>query len=175
MKKIFFALVLFVSSLTFSQVSAVKHGFSTNFYGLTSSGSNIYVGGSLDLFRSSDDGATWDSTLIVESTFGQIPGINNVEGIMMDSTGTGFMVGFTNLGNPYSVFKTVNNGNTWDIVFQESGNLPSYLKDIIKASNGDLYTCGTYGKMFKSSDGGSNWESINIYGSDECNEMVFFQ
>ncbi len=119
---------------------------------------NIFLGGANGkLFRTTNSGNSWD-TIIVSPNY-----LSDVSSIYFFNTNTGIV---TNTYYPY-VFRTTNGGLNWTS-FYLSGNGSGGL-NFLNASTGYLfsyqnYLCPScpnpYSKVFKTIDGGVNWNEI---------------
>ncbi len=120
-----------------------------------SSGSNGMV------IKTQDAGLSW-STVAVDSL---LP----LRGIHFLNRDTGMTV------SDYAVFKTVNGGLTWELK-NDSIQSTSDFNDVWITSANVAYAAGTFGRMYKTVDGGEIWR--RVFPADNTNaeieEMQFF-
>ena len=126
----------------------------------------ILVGSTDTLFRSTDQGATWDTLPGASGTWAMAMGLSNANRI--------YMAGAEDHGyHPDGkVFRSDNLGSTWDTISSNSGFPADYVKitDIgVHPSNSSevWITCGGFGsalqgkKVYRSLDAGANWHNMS--------------
>jgi hypothetical protein len=122
---------------------------------------DIYAGSCRDIFseglyRSSDNGETWIGILPDIGAYGNIVSLLCVGDTIFASL----------WWSDASLVRSTDNGQTWSRVFYlVNGN--EYVSDIVRSNSGILYLglTGYYGNMggvYKSEDGGDNWQYIGL-------------
>ncbi|MBA3885768.1 MAG: hypothetical protein H0X67_08545 [Acidobacteria bacterium] len=85
-----------------------------------------------------------------------------------------FYVGATNGG----LWKTVNNGTTWEVLFTEVDDASGIGAVAISQSNPDLVWLGTGGTqswgrgVFKSTDGGASWQAMGLSDTKQISRII---
>lgn len=85
-----------------------------------------------------------------------------------------FYVGATNGG----LWKTVNNGTTWEVLFTDIDDASGIGAVAISQSNPDLVWLGTggtqsWGKgVFKSTDGGASWQAMGLSDTKQISRII---
>jgi photosystem II stability/assembly factor-like uncharacterized protein len=122
-------------------------------------GGFIYAGGNLSpkVFKTTNGGSNWSDMT------GTIVG--QVQDIVIDSTNVKRVFVLTMGG----VFKSTDNGSTW---IQNSGYVYGY-KLTQDPKNKSILYAGSYNMIFKSTDGGINWQSYNsgLTVAGTCNSL----
>jgi photosystem II stability/assembly factor-like uncharacterized protein len=98
------------------------------------------------ILKTTDKGNSWQRMLL--------PINNYCAAIKMSNDSVGFIVG----GDPMKIWKTENGGNYWDLVLQDYSSSNQYDISLINDSIG--FAVGS--KLFKTSDGGVNWEEFSL-------------
>ncbi len=114
---------------------------------------NMGAGGSSPTLKTTDGGVTWD-------TIPGWPGVNTVmEAMAFVSDSVGFKGGWYNA----HFQKTTDGAGQWaDLILPDSLSTTQLLDfHISQDAPNAYYACGWYGKVFKSSDGGDNWITLN--------------
>lgn len=123
----------------------------------------VLVAGDTGFMKLTNDGGdTWIDCEI--EGIGYVPEFKNFDFI---DNNIGFCVGGKRGSDSVSlILKTLNGGNSWSIVY----NLESpCLNDISMASSEIIYAVGDYGRVLKSTDGGTTWNEEIIEGNPEVN------
>ena len=107
-----------------------------------------------DIYRSTDGGATWDS-----SGIGAPAGQTSLSGIAVAPNGDIWLAGAT----PDDIYRSTDDGATWD----SSGiGVPAgqgFVSGISVAPNGDIWLSGHgINDIYRSTDGGATWDSSGI-------------
>ncbi len=117
----------------------------------------IYAGSNGDhsIYRSIDNGQSWEGLNV---------GIENV--ICLKSFPGGLMFASSGTGSYVSIIRSFDYGNTWQEVLTFPSNVE--FPNDIAIQNSDTIYAGTTnflegGGMFRSVDGGSNWDTIGLY------------
>lgn len=109
----------------------------------------LYAGGTAYLFRSTDSGITWSGLFDLFAYAWSLAKSNN-------NLYCGL---FTSSGQTASVYKSTNNGSDW---------LPTAIAENIislAASDSEIYTSTSSGKIFLTTDEGVTWNQIsNVFG-----------
>jgi len=122
-------------------------------FGINPTG-EIFAGLSGPILKSIDNGSTWTEKYNAEGNIICItPGEN---GILFASS----------WGNSSRILRSIDNGETWSEVFNTGDNSEPIYSIAIR--NSDTIYAGTInffegGGMFRSVDGGSNWDTIGLY------------
>lgn len=116
------------------------------------------------LRRSEDGGSTWKTSLVFLEDNGVIIKDNYtfIDMIFVDDK-TGWVVGYreeNQIGNGI-IYKTTNGGASW--VEQEGSYIPIILS-VFALDGNHAWAAGVGGRMIRTSNGGSNWETYLIQG-----------
>ncbi|MBT3750231.1 MAG: hypothetical protein HOG34_14720, partial [Bacteroidetes bacterium] len=135
--------------------------------------STIYVGvGSGNVWKTVNNGTTWKPIFEDESTFtiGALAVAQSDPEIIWVGTGEILMARSSYAGT--GVFKSLNAGESWDYMgLPESHHIGRVLIDpqnpdiVYVAAMGHLYTYNDERGLYKTTDGGENWEKI-LYTSE---------
>ena len=107
-----------------------------------------------DIYRSTDEGVTWDSTGISTPA-----GQTNVQGIAVAPNGDLWLVG----SGPNDIYRSTDNGVTWDSAGISTPAGQILVAGITVALNGDLWLVGSFpNDIYRSTDGGVTWDSTGI-------------
>ncbi len=109
----------------------------------------LFTGGFDDLFKSTDGGVSWN---IVPNPI-EFPDYRKFRKGEMNDTTIGFL-----LGNSSIIFKTTNEGDSWDLIFPD--NFYYYVSDLSFNSN-LLIACGK-DFVLRSTDIGETWDSVDV-------------
>jgi photosystem II stability/assembly factor-like uncharacterized protein len=143
--------------------------------------STIYVGvGAGNLWRSNNNGATWDPIFENESTFavGSVGVCESDPNVVWVGTGEVLMARSSYAGT--GVFKSTDSGETWrNMGLRDTYHIARVLIDphdhdiVYVAAIGHNYSYNEERGLFKTVDGGGTWEKI-LYISDRvgCVEVV---
>ena len=143
--------------------------------------STIYVGvGSGNLWKSNNNGATWEPIFEIESTFavGSVAVSESDPNVVWVGTGEVLMARSSYAGT--GVFKSADSGQTWsNMGLWDTYHVARVLIDphdpstVYVAAIGHNYSYNEQRGLFKTIDGGRNWEKI-LYVSDRvgCVEVV---
>jgi hypothetical protein len=109
------------------------------------------------VFRSTDEGATWER-------LGRLDGCWSLSRVLQFSEGSLFAGGMMLRDDQAEgvIFTSKNRGNSWNpvLVFPNGA-----VNDLKKTSDGHLYAAtGWNGTLFKSEDGGNQWSSVMEFG-----------
>ncbi len=98
------------------------------------------------VMKTTDGGVNW--TQVSNQIFGQIQFVNE-------------QIGYGNrIGNYYSaMYKTIDGGNTWNISIEFEGE---DINDFHFVDKNNGYFVGDQGLIYKTNDGGTNWQELNI-------------
>lgn len=124
---------------------------------------DIYAGASQSsniegLFRSDDDGETWESILPDIGVYGNIIAI-------LPLGDTIFVSLWMSSGS--KLICSIDNGQNWELIFSNE-NSTEHITDIVKTNSGKLYIglrayTAYMGGIYKSDDGGDNWEYSGLF------------
>jgi photosystem II stability/assembly factor-like uncharacterized protein len=104
------------------------------------------------IYKTTDGGENWSNIQTEYSEFYDCDFLNNATGFVCGNTG--------NLWRPY-IIKTVDGGTGWAISY--SGTSINQTINCIKAVDSSLVIAsGESGYVYRSTDAGSSWETINI-------------
>jgi photosystem II stability/assembly factor-like uncharacterized protein len=132
-----------------------------NFYGVSN---NTLVGGDGEIFRTSDDGTTWDAQ--------RTGPVRKLRGVSFTSSDIG-----TAVGHNGTILRTTNGGSTWTSQTYNSPTTNGSINDHLKAVSffddnngfavsGSSYNDGSmpygsaYGLILRTSNGGTNWDVL---------------
>ncbi len=125
---------------------------------------DIYAGSNQDinypgLFRSIDNGQTWDPILPDIGVYGNILSILAEGDTLFISVWSGQVL----------LIRSMDGGQTWESVFTTTHDSEK-ITDIIKSANGVIYFSLTgyfadTGGVYKSEDGGETWNFIGLFNS----------
>lgn len=128
----------------------------------------IYVGaGAGNLWKTTNLGTTWEPIFENESTFtiGDVAISNSNPDIIYVGTGEGLMARSSYAGT--GVFKSTDTGKTWkNVGLHDTHHIGRVVVDpknsdiVYVAAIGHLYTTNEERGLFKTSDGGENWEKV---------------
>lgn len=126
---------------------------------ITTNSSAIFVGTDRDVFRSTNNGDTWEKL----SPYSQSEHLNGLRSIHIKNNK---LFG----GGPFDGFiKSLDNGDTWDRVESCVSNSETVYS---LASNSEYLFLGTYGSgLFRSNDNGETWE--NIFETEQTGEPIW--
>ena len=131
---------------------AVDSQFVRSITALTVNATSVFAGvRDVDLVRSTDDGATWDSRRV---------GLDNLSMTALAANSTNVFMATSNIGQkPGGVYRSTDNGDHWDSVFAT----PSYRGSVISmAVSGTTILIGTSPDgVFRSTDDGTTWTKAN--------------
>jgi len=119
--------------------------------------SNFYLIGNT-ISTSVDNGASWEYQKQLSTPERLHPKGSDIEFVGGDT------VFFSNYNK---IYKSLDGGVTWNIVFETSAHIPSvkssgYIKDLEFISSAEGFAVGTMDKIFKTKDGGISWDTISI-------------
>jgi hypothetical protein len=114
-------------------------------YSIISHGSFLFAGTTNGLFRSGNNGASWDSVLSDLPSNSHISCFAGNGATLLAGTAGG------------SIFKTINNGSNW---VQSNTGLSAMSIYAFTVSGGKILA-GTQDGIFASTNNGDNWESMN--------------
>lgn len=123
-------------------------GASVNFYGIQflDSLNGFVCGSGGNVLKTTNGGLNWASINIPNTyTIKSISFYNTLNGAVVCDNGR--------------FYRTTNGGTNWSLQFPSPTNL-NELSTIKYFSNGTVYTSGTYGNNFKSTDAGLTWTSL---------------
>ncbi len=121
---------------------------------------------------------------IQKSSNGGVNWVNQIGGTVVESVkdaffvdaNTGYVAGGTMTGLLGSILKTSNSGTSWNLQAQ----LPAFLNGVYFADNNTGWSCGNgygsnfQGEIFKTTDGGSNWDMLYNMLYEDYTNMRFF-
>jgi photosystem II stability/assembly factor-like uncharacterized protein len=154
--------------LTSNTWKQFKKSFTSKFFEAVafSNDTTVFAVGSNIIARSKNNGRTWV----------EIQHSNNIAGAFYDvfftSNTTGYVVGYNHSlpgDNKGLILKTTNGGDSWEMVYNPAGS----LRAIHFPSSDVGYAVGMSSQLFKTTDGGTNWTSVNT-GIDANLSSVFF-
>ncbi len=110
----------------------------------------------IDMLKSLDNGSTW--TVI------DVPDCLTNQRIFLKGEDTIFVSQWRSEGA--FLLRSIDGGQNWDLVFQDNGT--QYIVDMAIGTDGSIYVglmcyMPNAGGVFKSSDGGTNWEFLGLY------------
>ena len=117
-------------------------------------------GGDGIVLETTDGGSTWSEISSGERSY--------FESICFTDQNTGYVSGGGRDGNA-QILKTTNGGDSWEVNFEDN---PSFTFNSICFIDKDTgYTAG--GKIFKTTNAGSNWNEINTGVTQEFRKILF--
>ncbi|MCY7362165.1 MAG: T9SS type A sorting domain-containing protein [Ignavibacteria bacterium] len=126
----------------------------------------LFCGEGAFMFKTSDAGQSWTQIEIVPE--GQ--GLPDFVNLTFVNQNTGFTQGSQN----NCLYKTTNFGLNWDSITIVLGIDDSYCISFANLNTG--WCAGTYGNMFKTTDGGFNWRQVDLSMFNEgfINSLSFY-
>ncbi|MBS1518973.1 MAG: T9SS type A sorting domain-containing protein [Bacteroidetes bacterium] len=126
----------------------------------------LFCGEGAYMFKTSNAGINWNRINIVPNGQG-LPDFFNLTFV---NENTGYTQGSQN----NSVYRTTNFGTTWDSITVVQGIDDSYCIKFSSLNTG--WCAGTFGKMFKTINGGYNWSEVNLsmYNEAYINSLWFY-
>ena len=121
-----------------------------------------FCGGTDTVIKTTNGGANW---IIQENNLFNSE-VN--QGIVFTNSLMGLMVGAYETPNEGYILRTINGGNAWVTVF--TGN--TYIHCISMVNSSTLYAGGT-GKIYKTTNSGSNWSEKTISGAGALYTIFF--
>lgn len=121
---------------------------------LSFSESTIIVQGEMDLHRSTDNGATW------ETSASRLPDRGFIRLLVADSSGGLLGVAEPRSGRGASLVRSTDTGRTWSVLDAPIASRISSRPGITTAG-GDILVAGN-GEIFRSTDLGITWDSIAL-------------
>ena len=116
-----------------------------------------------NVFKTIDGGKTWSLKSSNNTSS------SNINKIYFADSNTGFI----SRGYMAEILKTTDAGETWNIISSSSDVINTFF--FLDAQNG--FCAGEYGVVFKTSNGGTNWEWIGFqngrYGGTDINSVYF--
>src|SRR4030095_12090959 len=108
-----------------------------------------YICGWNGLFRyTTNGGMNWAGSIPSSSSFLNIA----------VSGGEVYVSGYSSTGN---VYKSTNNGNTWDTLnYSYASTVPGFLAFGFDKNGSNMAVTGTYGEMIRSTNNGANWSTM---------------
>jgi len=109
------------------------------------------------IYRTADNGETWEQVLCADKTFGWSMAVNNKGDVF---AGTSGYDGSTQGG----VYHSTDNGNTW---IKVNNGLPNFNVNSLVIDSNDHIFASIYGSgVYRSIDNGGNWSEVNNGLSD---------
>ncbi|MBE2217609.1 MAG: T9SS type A sorting domain-containing protein [Ignavibacteria bacterium] len=121
-----------------------------------------FCGGTDTVIKTTNGGTNWT---VQENNL--YPGENNY-GIVFANSLLGLMVGSYDTPNAGYILKTINGGGTWLTVFTAN----SYIHSITMVNSTTGFAGGT-GKVYKTTNSGSNWTETSISGAGALYTITF--
>ncbi len=135
----------------------------------------IAVGDSARVIMTTNAGVTWNQITMPSADHD-----TKFQSIVFTDSSTGLMAGISTLGRDNYVFKTTDSGKTWVIAFSNKDYYIFHLQ-MLDSNNG--YAVGhiskwqphmIYGALFKTTDGGQNWQEMLVNGDNNAYYGVSF-
>jgi photosystem II stability/assembly factor-like uncharacterized protein len=164
--------IVLLPFLAFPQWGYVNTTSLYSFYGLSTSGSNIFLGGSGIVMVSNNNGLTWTTHNVVDQS-GTSLVASYMYGLHFFNGNTGVGTGVIASGNSECMLRTTNGATNWVITNSYNGGpILRYMNDLYFVNSSDGFAAGTNGRILKTSDGGLTWTSISS-GSIEWKSIWF--
>ncbi len=134
----------------------------SNIYSINVSQDNsILVGSNNVLFKSVDDGSTWQNALTITNKEWM-----NFPCIYIDNKGKIYASAFPLWGSNFGdLYQSNDNGNTWSLTGLTNRNISSIAVDkngYVFTANSDNYSFSSYGDgIFRSENNGESWEQLH--------------
>lgn len=118
-------------------------------------GQTIHGAGSFSLLRSTNNGASWDTTYV--TVFGvQFPCA--LYDVHFFNAQEGVASGFMSLGSQFVILRTTDAGQNWSVAYlSETGGLLRWIQDIEFGSATEGFAVGSDNRLLKTTNGGQNW------------------
>ncbi len=123
----------------------------------------VLVGDNTYIFSSSNSGLNWD--VFGDGFYGSLNGIHFLDSNKGMIAGGTFAQGY----NYSEIYYTNNGGSSWSLWIQD-GN---WLNSVFLMSQNIAYSVGDNGEVFKTIDGGVNWNSQISGTSESLNSICF--
>lgn len=140
--------------------TTVSTGTSVTLYDVAFRNSNtgFVCGTSTALRLTTNGGANWTqtSTGLPSSTFYELTYFST-----MSSLGTDYLFAS---GNPYYIFRSLNNGQTWDSISFNGNQYYTSTYYSLDVNANTMITGGAYGLLNTSTNSGTNWIAHNYFG-----------
>ncbi len=161
MKIMILVLILISFSFLYADWELLSSGVGDNLYGVNfTDNNNGYVVGwgtssGAVVLKTTDAGANWSSTTLANGAF--------VFSVTSTNTNSIYAAGCLNGGASGAVFKSSNAGGNWTYTSHPT----TYgLYDVEFADTQIGYACGWLGKIYKTTNGGTSWSTLNSGSSN---------
>jgi len=114
----------------------------------------MYAATDNGIFRSRNNGEWWE---LLTANFGA----EDVRDVVV--TRSGWIVAGTNLGRQFGIIRSTDAGSSWQPA--NTGIASLAIKSVASDSSGNIYAVGTYGGIWKSTDGGATWIQVHNLAS----------
>lgn len=124
------------------------------------------------VLRTTDGGSNWD-TRSIDSYLGQYLDVFRFLAVTFTDKQTGFLVGAGYYGN--EIYKTTDCGQTW--MWDEGIITPKFygsINDICFINKNNGFITGNMGFFAKTNDGGTTWQSLNLWEKYQKDEYQYF-
>ncbi|MCB9184727.1 MAG: hypothetical protein H6591_12520, partial [Flavobacteriales bacterium] len=137
-----------------SEVPIVDYYGVEQFDGVTVNGAAMNA-----LLRTTDNGATWDTTFV--TLFGgQFPCL--LYDVHFITSTIGVASGVMSTGSQYLMLRTTDAGQNWTVTYvSTTGGLVRFLSDIAFGSATEGFAVGSDNRVIRTTDGGQNWTQLN--------------
>ncbi|NUM71043.1 MAG: T9SS type A sorting domain-containing protein [Ignavibacteriaceae bacterium] len=129
------------------------------------SGNNIWIAGDVGYyFRSTDNGATWlSNTVLAKTSF--------LQGIYANADGKIIAVGSSESGGGNQSMMSTNYGASWTT--SSLGVSTADLRGLFMFDSNTGFSCGSSGKIYKTTNGGASWDSMFTTNIQALNDLDF--
>lgn len=159
MKKLLVISLIILSFITksYSQWSIVNVGTNSNLYSVDYySANDIWIGGSNIIAKTNNGGSSWSIISPILDSYGQTIS-SSIYDIIYCGSSSAIMTGKFYLNNDAIIFKTSNDGASWNEAYSTANGFnPRYFNSMDK-SNSICLAVGSNGFIRRSTNSGSSW------------------
>ncbi|MEO7080404.1 MAG: YCF48-related protein, partial [Flavobacteriales bacterium] len=118
----------------------------------------IHGGGIFSLLRSTNNGATWDTTYV---RVGGVPFPGTLFDVHFISPLVGVASGLMSLGSQYAILRTIDGGQNWTVSYlSDTGGPLRWIRDIEFGSSTEGYAVGSDRRLLRTTNGGQTWTQL---------------
>ncbi len=165
----------FHSLTQWNQILGLNMSPTENINCVNSFNANLFYGGqNVSLLKSTDQGNTWSTQPILDMAGDSIIFLHEIHDVYFTSPTTAYLVGVSSLTNQYIIYYSANGGLNWSVQFvNESSSFPRNLNAIDFPTTSKGFVAGTNGRIFRTTNGGVNWNIVNSGVSANLRDLHF--